>query len=69
MNAPLVINEEPINPAVAYTDSEWDRLSPDLRSELETQYILNNPVLMAQINSPDNWVTVTPSQLGINLDD
>ena len=34
---------EVINPAVAYTDEEWERLAPDLRSELETQYVLSIP--------------------------
>lgn len=28
---------------MAYTDEEWARLSPDLRSELETQYVLSIP--------------------------
>ncbi|EDN70137.1 hypothetical protein BGP_0212 [Beggiatoa sp. PS] len=41
MNA--IINEKPINPAVAYTDDEWDKLDPDLQSELETQYVLSIP--------------------------
>ena len=38
-----------INPAKDYTDTQWDKLSPDLRSELETQYVLNNPELSKKI--------------------
>ena len=38
-----------INPAKDYTDTQWDKLSPDLRSELETQYVLNNSELVKKI--------------------
>ncbi|RKZ47161.1 MAG: hypothetical protein DRR16_33770 [Candidatus Parabeggiatoa sp. nov. 3] len=38
-----------INPTEAYTEAQWDNLSPDLRRELETQYVLNNPELMKKI--------------------
>lgn len=58
-----------INPAKAYTEAEWDKLAPDLRSELETQYILNNPILMKQIHDQSEWFTVSLEQLGINLKD
>jgi len=57
-----------INPAQAYTDDEWNKLEPNLRSELETQYILSNPILMEQIQTQDEWFTVSLEQLGINLD-
>jgi hypothetical protein len=57
-----------INPAQAYTDTEWDKLDPDLRSELETQYVLNNPILMAQIRDQSEWVTVSLEELGIDLE-
>ncbi len=57
-----------INPAQAYTDTEWDKLEPDLRSELETQYVLNNPILMAQIRDQSEWFTVSLEQLGIDLE-
>jgi len=58
-----------INPAQAYTDAEWDKLEPDKRRELETQYILNNPILMKQIEDKSKWFTVSLEQLGINLND
>jgi len=58
-----------INPAQAYTDEQWDKLDPDLRSELETQYILNNPILMRQIQDQSEWFSVSVEQLGINLKD
>ncbi len=57
-----------INPAQAYTDAEWDKLEPDLRRELETQYVLNNPILMAQIRDQSEWFTVSLEQLGIDLE-
>jgi hypothetical protein len=38
-----------INPAVVYTDAEWEQLDSDVQSELETRYVLNNPVLMKKI--------------------
>ena len=45
-----------INPARDYTDEQWDKLSLDLRSELETQYILNNPDLVKKIAlAEDNY--------------
>jgi len=56
-----------INPAQAYTDAEWDQLAPDLRRELETQYVLNNPILMKQIQDQSEWFTVSLEQLGIDL--
>lgn len=58
-----------INPAQAYTEEQWDKLEPDLRSELETQYILNNPILMKQIQEQSEWFSVSVEQLGINLKD
>jgi len=44
-----VVSTHIINPTEAYTDAQWDKLSPDLRSELETQYVLNNPELMKKM--------------------
>jgi len=58
-----------INPATAYTESQWDKLEPDLRRELETQYILNNPILMRQIQDKSEWFSVSLEQLGIHLKD
>jgi len=58
-----------INPAQAYTDAEWEKLEPKKRSEIETQYILNNPILMKQIQDKSEWFTVSLEQLGINLND
>jgi len=58
-----------INPADAYTDAEWDRLEPDLRSELETQYVLNNPSLMRQMQDQGEWFGVSADQLGIDVKD
>jgi hypothetical protein len=52
-----------INPAQVYTDAKWDKLEPDKRSELETQYILNNPILMKQIQDKSEWFTVSLEQL------
>jgi hypothetical protein len=40
---------------------------PDLRSELETQYVFNNPILMKQIQDQGEWFTVSLEQLGIDL--
>jgi len=39
------------NPAESYTDTQWQSLSPESFSELETQYVLNNPILMSQIQT------------------
>jgi hypothetical protein len=64
----LLDDNKVINPAQAYTDAEWDKLVPDLRSELETQYILNNPILMKQIQEQSEWFSVSLAQLGIDLD-
>ena len=61
----LLDDSKVINPAQAYTDVEWDKLEPDLRSELETQYILNNPILMKQIQEQSEWFTVSLEQLGV----
>lgn len=58
-----------INPAQAYTDAEWEQLEPDQRSELETQYILNNPLLMKPIQDNSGWFTVSLEQLGMDLND
>jgi hypothetical protein len=38
-----------INPAETYTDAQWEKLAPDLRSELETQYILSLPGLKPRL--------------------
>ena len=58
-----------INPAEAYTDTEWDRLDPDLRSELETRYILNNSSLMGQIRDQGEWFSVPADKLDIDIGD
>jgi len=58
-------NTQVINPAEAYTDTEWDKLEPDLRSELETRYILNNPSLMRQMQDQGEWSCVSVDKLGI----
>ena len=39
-----------INPAEAYTDAQWEKLEPDLRSELETQYVLSMPGLKERLD-------------------
>jgi hypothetical protein len=68
----LILVKEDIpecNPAEIYTDAEWDQLEPDLRSELETQYILNNPILMKQMQDQSEWFNVPVDQLGIDLKD
>ncbi|MDM8566039.1 hypothetical protein QUF74_10345 [Candidatus Halobeggiatoa sp. HSG11] len=54
-----------INPAQTYTDSEWEELKSDERRELETQYVLNNPVLMKQISDQSEWFNVSANQLDI----
>ena len=48
-NQEQVVPTDVINPAQTYTDAEWDKLPSDYRSELETNYILNNPELMKKI--------------------
>jgi hypothetical protein len=37
------------NPLERYSEAEWEQLAPDWRSELETQYVLNNPVLRDKV--------------------
>ena len=71
MNAPRKIPTPVLNPAEAYTEAEWDNLDPETRSELETQYVLNNPILMKQIlcGEEGEWFTVTPAQLGLEMSD
>lgn len=49
MNVTIATNSSVINPAEAYTEAQWDKLDPELRSELETQYVLNSPKLMKKI--------------------
>jgi hypothetical protein len=62
----LVTENTPVtNPAEVYTDAEWNKLEPDLRSELETQYILNNPILMKQMQDQSEWFSVPMDQLGM----
>jgi len=64
-----------INPTEAYTDAQWDKLSPDLRSELETQYVLNNPELMKKMAlaeenfSKGKFFIPTDEQLGFDTGD
>jgi len=58
-----------INPAEVYTDSEWDQLEYDVRSDLETEYILNNPILMKQIQDQSEWFNVSMDQLSIDVKD
>jgi len=64
----LLDDSKVINPAQVYTDAEWDKLEPDLRSKLETHYILNNPILMKQIQEQGEWFSVSLEQLGVDLD-
>ena len=59
----------PTNNPTHYSEAEWDNLEPELRRELETQYILNNPILMEQIKEKSEWVKISPEQLGIDLKD
>ncbi len=47
-----------VNPAKVYTDAQWDKFEPDLRSELETQYIFNNPILMKQLQDKSKWFSI-----------
>jgi hypothetical protein len=61
-----------INPAKAYTEAQWDKLPPDLRSELETQYVLNNPELRKKMALADKnyrqgkYFIPTDEQLGFD---
>jgi hypothetical protein len=70
-----VVSTYMINPTEAYTDAQWDKLSPDLRSELETQYVLNNPELMKKIAlAEENYrqgkkIIPTDEQLGFDTGD
>jgi hypothetical protein len=66
---PMTGASSAINPAQTYTDTEWEQLEPEQRSELETQYILNNPLLMKQIQDNSEWFTISLEQLGIDLND
>jgi len=64
-----------INPTETYTDAQWDKLSPDLRSELETQYVLNNPELMKKMALAEEnyrqgkYFIPTDEQLGFDTGD
>ncbi len=53
--------------AEVYTDNEWDQLEPDVRSELETEYVLNNLILMKQIQDQSEWFNVSMDQLSIDV--
>jgi L-lactate utilization protein LutC len=70
-----VVSRYMINPSEAYTDAQWDQLSPDLRSELETQYVLNNPELMKKITQAEEnyrqgrYFIPTDEQLGFDSGD
>ena len=72
INQEQVVPTAVINPAQAYTDAEWDKVSSDYRSELETQYVLNNPELMKKIAlGKENYrqgkvVIPTDEQLGFD---
>ncbi len=48
-------NAQLINPAEADTDAEWDKLVPDLRSELETRDILDTP---RRMQDQEEWFGV-----------
>ena len=48
---------------------EWDNLEPDLRSEMETQYVLNNPSLMKQMQDQGEWLRMSADELGIGIGD
>lgn len=52
---------------LGYSDSEWDQLEPDVRSELETEYVLNNPILMTQIQDQSEWFNISMDQLSIDV--
>jgi hypothetical protein len=45
-----------INPAEAYSDAQWEKLNPDLRSELETQYVLSLPGLKKRLERENSSV-------------
>ncbi len=70
-----IVSTPVINPAEAYTDAQWDQLSPDLRSELETQYVLNNPELMKKMALAEEnyqkarYFIPTDEQLGFETGD
>ena len=70
-----VVSTYMINPTEAYTDAQWDKLSPELRSKLETQYVLNNPELMKKIAlAKENYrqgkkIIPTDEQLGFDTGD
>ena len=63
------------NPTEAYTDAQWDKLSPKMRSELETQYVLNNPELMKKMALAEEnyrqgkYFIPTDEQLGFDTGD
>ncbi len=57
------------NPAEVYTDAQWDKFEPDLRSEMETQYVLNNPILMKQLQDQSQWFRLPADQLGIDVEE
>jgi hypothetical protein len=70
-----VVSTHNINPAEVCTDAQWDNLSPDLRSELETQYVLNNPELMKKMALAEEnyrqgkYFIPTDEQLGFDTGD
>jgi len=70
-----VVSTHVINPTEAYTDAQWDKLSPDYRSELETQYVLNNPELMKKVALAEEnyrqgkYFIPTDKQLGFDTED
>jgi hypothetical protein len=70
-----IVSANMINPTKAYTDTQWDKLSPDLRSELETQYVLNNPELVKKIAVAEKnyrqgkYFIPTDEQLGFDTGD
>jgi len=74
-NQEEVVSTYMINPTEAYTEAQWDNLSPDLRSELETQYVLNNPELMKKIALAEEnyrqgqYFIPTDEQLGFDTGD
>ncbi len=37
------------NPLERYSEAEWEQLPPEWRSELETQYVRNHPVLREKV--------------------
>jgi hypothetical protein len=55
------------NPAEIYSDAQWNELDTDLRSELETRYILNNSILIEQIYDQSEWHTIPANQVGIDV--